>query len=189
MVPLQSEAAFNSIYKQHHGDVLAYFLRRLDAREAEEAAAEVFVVAWRRIADVPTGAEARPWLFGVAHNVLRNRQRALRRVGRLLARLAGTRNEQPPIPEAVVLRRAEDQAVLDLLERLRPIDREVLRLRLWEDATFGEIASVMDCSRHAAEQRYRKALIRLRSISHGSGHVLSSGTATDDQRQERTSEA
>ena len=189
MVPLQTEAAFNSIYEQHHGDVLAYFLRRLDAREAEEAAAEVFVVAWRRIADVPTGAEARPWLFGVAHNVLRNRQRALRRAGRLLTRIAGTRNEQPPTPETVVLRRSEDQAILDLLERLRPTDREVLRLRLWEEATFDEIAAVMSCSRHAAEQRYRKALIRLRSVTHGSGHVWGSKTVEDDCRRERASEA
>jgi len=188
MVPLQTEAAFNSIYEQHHGDVLAYFLRRLDAHEAEEAAAEVFVVAWRRIADVPAGTEARRWLFGVAHNVLRNRQRAVRRAGRLLARLAGTRSEQPPTPETMVLRRSQDQAMLDLLERLRPADREVLRLRLWEEATFDEIAAVMTCSRHAAEQRYRTALIRLRSISRGSGHVSNSETVKDDQTQERTSE-
>lgn len=189
MVPLQAEATFKTLYERHHADVLAYFLRRLDAREAEEASAEVFVVAWRRIADVPTGAGARRWLFGVAHNVLRNRQRALRRAGRLLARLAGTRNEQPPTPETVVLRRSEDQVILDLLERLRPTDREVLRLRLWEEATFDEIAAVMSCSRHAAEQRYRKALIRLRSVSRGSQHVVSSKTVEDDHRQERTSEA
>jgi RNA polymerase sigma-70 factor (ECF subfamily) len=189
MVPLQTEAMFNSIYEQHHADVLAYFLRRLDSHEAEEAAAEVFVVAWRRIADMPSGTEARPWLFGVAHNVLRNRRRAVRRAGRLLARLAGTRNEQLPTPETVVLRRSEDQTVLDLLQRLRPTDREALRLRLWEEATFDEIAAVMNCSRHAAEQRYRKALIRLRSVSHGSGHELSSGTAMEQRRQERTGEA
>lgn len=165
MVPLQADAKYNQLFERHHPDVLAYFLRRLDGHEAEEATAEVFVVAWRRIDDVPSGAETRPWLFGVAHNVLRNRQRAIRRASRLLARLAATPNEQAPTPETVVLRRNEDQMILDLLERLRPTDREVLRLRLWEEATFDEIAAVMDCSLHAAEQRYRKALIRLRSIS------------------------
>jgi RNA polymerase sigma-70 factor (ECF subfamily) len=187
MVPLRT--AFNSIYERHHADVLGYFLRRLDSHEAEEAAAEVFVVAWRRIADVPGGAETRPWLFGVAHNVLLNRQRAVRRASRLLARLAATRDAPPPTPETVILRRTQDQMMLDLLERLRPIDREVLRLRLWEEATFNEIAAVMGCSLHAAEQRYRKALIRLRSISRSSGHVLISKTAADERRQERTSEA
>ena len=189
MVPLQTEAMFNSIYEQHHADVLAYFLRRLDRSQSEEATAEVFVVAWRRIDDVPTGAETRPWLFGVAHNVLRNKQRTIRRVGRLLARLAATRDEQPPTPETVVLRRSEDQAVLNLMERLRPGDREVLRLRLWEEATFDEIAIVMDCSRHAAEQRYRKALLRLRSISPNSGHVWKNETTANPLERERTSEA
>ena len=186
MVPLQ--ATFESVYERHHGDVLAYFLRRLESHEAEDAAAEVFLVVWRRIDDVPSGAEARPWLFGIAHNVLRNRQRTIRRAGRLLARLAATRTVKPSTPETVVLRRSEDQATLDLLERLRPNDREVLRLRIWEEATFDEIATIMDCSRHAAEQRYRKALIRLRSISVISGHVLTSGAGMDQRRQERTGE-
>jgi RNA polymerase sigma-70 factor (ECF subfamily) len=187
MVPLHTEATFNSIYEKHHGDVLAYFLRRLDAHEAEEAAAEVFVVAWRRLVDIPAGAEARLWLFGVAHNVLRNRRRAIRRTRRLLARLATTSRADPPTPETVVLRRTADRLMLDLLDRLRPIDGEVLRLRLWEEATFDEIAGVLGCSRHAAEQRYRKALIRLRSLT--SGHGSGNQTAADERRQERKSEA
>ena len=77
--------------------------------------------------------------------------------------------------------------MLDLLDRLRPIDGEVLRLRLWEEATFDEIAGVLGCSRHAAEQRYRKALIRLRSLT--SGHGSGNQTAADERRQERKSEA
>jgi RNA polymerase sigma-70 factor (ECF subfamily) len=186
---LQDDARFNQLFERHHADVLAYFLRRLEAHEAEEATAEVFVVAWRRIGDVPAGFEAPRWLFGVAHNVLRNRQRSIRRAGRLLAHLAAAPNAQPPTPETVVLRRDEDQMILDLLERLRPTDREVLRLRLWEEASFDEIAAVMDCSLHAAEQRYRRALVRLRSISRGLGHVVSCGNARDDRSQERTSEA
>jgi RNA polymerase sigma factor (sigma-70 family) len=189
MVPLQTEAMFNSIYEQHHADVLAYFLRRLDRHEAEEATAEVFLVAWRRMIDLPEGAEARPWLFGVAHNVLRNRQRAIRRAGRLLARAASLPVDLPPTPETVLLRRSQDQMLLNLLERLRPADREVIRLRLWEEATFDEIAEITGCSRHAAEQRYRKALLRLRSICRSSGHVWKEDTTQKKLNRERTSEA
>lgn len=189
MIPLPTEAMFNSIYEQHHADILAYFLRRLDRHEAEEATAEVFLVAWRRVDDVPAGADARPWLFGVAYNVLRNRRRAIRRAGRLLARIASFPVDPPPTPEMVVLRRNEDRVLLNLLERLRHTDREVLRLRLWEEATFDEIAQIVGCSRHAAEQRYRKALLRLRSISRSSGHVWREDATETTPDQERTSEA
>lgn len=188
MIPLQ--ATFNSAYEQHHADVLAYFLRRLERHEAEEATAEVFLVAWRRVADLPQGAEARPWLFGVAQNVLRNRQRTLRRASRLLARIASMRAESPPTPETVVVRRHQDRLIASLLDRLRRTDREVIQLRLWEEATFDEIAQILGCSRHAAEQRYRKALLRLRSISRGSGHAWNEETAINKRpERERTSES
>jgi RNA polymerase sigma-70 factor (ECF subfamily) len=48
--------------------------------------AETFTVAWRRIADVPSGQDARAWLYGVARRVLANHDRAIRR--RLDERLA-----------------------------------------------------------------------------------------------------
>ena len=170
---------FRSLYGEHQPDVLAYFLRRLPRDDAVDAAADVFLTAWRRIDDVPSGPGARLWLFGVARNVLRNQQRGLRRRGRLWAKLSITRVDSDPLPETVVLRREEDREVVAALERLRPQDREVLTLRLWEEASFDDIASLMRCSRHAAEQRYGRALRRLRSATRRSGHEVVSGRSPD----------
>ena len=175
VIALDEVGRFRSLYGEYQPDVLAYFLRRLSRQDAIDATADVFLTAWRRIEDVPSSSEARLWLFGVARNVLRNQQRSLRRRGRLWAKLASTKGDSEPLPETVVMRREEDREVIAALDRLRPQEREVLKLRLWEEASFDDIAAVMSCSRHAAEQRYGRALRRLRSVTRGSGHGDMSG--------------
>jgi RNA polymerase sigma-70 factor (ECF subfamily) len=177
------------LYEQHQPDVLAYFYRRLDHEDAVEATADVFLTAWRRLDDVPSGTAARLWLFGVAHNMLSNRQRSNRRLRRLVARVGSLGRPGSELPETVVVRRAEDCEVMDALSHLRPIDREVLTLRLWEEATFTEIGQIVGCSRHAAEQRYGKALQRFRSVWSRTGHVSVSGAKLSRHGQERTREA
>jgi len=186
---MDREHRFRVLYRDHQPDVLAYFLRRLGRDDAVEATADVFVTVWRRLDDVPAGDEARPWLFGVAHNVLRNRRRSTRRWRRLVARFGSVnRPDPPPLPELVVVRRAEDDAVLAALDDLRPEDREVLTLRLWEEASFDDIAQMVACSRHAAEQRYARALRRFRSVWDGAGHVPVKGTDRSLRGQEQARE-
>jgi RNA polymerase sigma factor (sigma-70 family) len=181
------EAPFRSVYDEHRADVLAYFLRRLNPEDAAEATADVFLVVWRRIDQLPPVSERRLWLFGVAHNVLRNRQRMGQRLARLIARAASTPVDSPLQPETIVVRRAEEAELLAALDRLSLADSEVLRLRLWEELGFQEIASVLGCSAHAAEQRYAKALRRMRSACRQFGHVVASGTRPVPRTQEPTS--
>lgn len=189
-VEMDQERRFRLLYEQHQPDVLAYFLRRLDREDAVEATADVFLTTWRRIDDVPVGDDIRPWLFGVAHNVLSNRTRSTRRWRRLIARLGRIGTTEPPwLPEMVVVRQAEDDAVLTALATLPAREREVLRLRLWEEAGYEEIAAVVGCSRHAAEQRYAKALRHFRSVWNGAGHVSMSGTKRSRRGREQIREA
>jgi RNA polymerase sigma-70 factor (ECF subfamily) len=177
------------LYEAQQADVLAYFMRRLGRDDAIEATADVFLTAWRRIEDVPAGPEGRMWIFGIARNVLRNRERTNRRSRRLRSRIAAMPAGAEPSPETVVLRRAQDREILEALALLRPLDREILQLRLWEEAGYDEIAAVLGCSRHAAEQRYGKALRRLRSVCRRAGHVSVSGTATTHPSPGATREA
>jgi RNA polymerase sigma-70 factor (ECF subfamily) len=177
------------LYEKQQAAVLAYFMRRLGREDAIEATADVFLTAWRRIEDVPAGNAARLWLFGIARNVLRNRQRTNRRTQRLRSRVAVMPVGAEPSPETLVLRRAQDREILEALAALRPRDREILRLRLWEEAGYEEIAAVLGCSRHAAEQRYGKALRRLRSVCRRAGYLSMSGTATTRPSPGATREA
>jgi RNA polymerase sigma-70 factor (ECF subfamily) len=183
------EHRFRVLYRDHQPDVLAYFLRRLNREDAVESTADVFCTLWRRLDNVPDDEDARLWLFGVAHNVFRNRRRSTRRWRRLIGRYRSAAQSDPtPSPDVVVIRRAEDDAVVEAMGRMRTGDREVLALRLWEEASFDEIAEVMGCSRHAAEQRYARALRRFRSVWDGTGHVPREGTRRSPRGQERIRE-
>ena len=62
--------ALERLFDQHYAAVLAYGLRRAPRAVAEDVASETFVIASRRIDEVP--AAALPWLYGVARRVLAN---------------------------------------------------------------------------------------------------------------------
>ena len=83
-----AEDRFGRLYGEHGRALLAYALRRTsDAQDAADLVADVFLVAWRRLDDVPPGEGGRLWLYGVARHALANQQRSERRRVRLAERL------------------------------------------------------------------------------------------------------
>jgi RNA polymerase sigma-70 factor (ECF subfamily) len=155
------EVRYRQLFDRYGREVYAYCRRRTDASTAADAAAETFVVAWRRLDDVPDGAAALRWLYGVARRVLANEYRRTRRSRRLLTRLRGDESPPSPTPEAVVVRREQDRTMLEALSRLRPQDQEVLRLAWWEELPHAEIAALVGCSPQAASQRIHRAARRI----------------------------
>ena len=151
---------FERVYADHFDTVLRYCLRRTSREDALDAAAETFTVAWRRRSDLPWELPL-PWLYGVAFKVLGNQWRSRFRQWRAAAYLRGEGGDEDPGPEVQVVRAAEDQQVLDALERLRPDDREVIRLAAWEDLSRAEVAVALDCSANAATKRLNRALDHL----------------------------
>jgi RNA polymerase sigma-70 factor (ECF subfamily) len=117
------------VYDAHFDHIARYCLRRLPEVESHDAVSEVFLVAWRRIDQMPTGGETLPWLYGVARNVVRNAQRSRRRTLRVSARIRREPHYAQSGPEIQVVRHEEDEMLLWALEQLKPDDREVLRLR------------------------------------------------------------
>ena len=148
-----ADRRFREMYRETERPVLAYFLRRTDATSARDGAAETFLVAWRRIDDVPAGDECLPWLYGVARRVLANQRRSHKRYAALSRKLNSTKVPADPSPEVIVLRRFEDREILDAVERLRPEDQEILRLAIWEELPHRQIAQMIGTSAHAVTQR------------------------------------
>jgi RNA polymerase sigma-70 factor (ECF subfamily) len=157
----EAEAAFRTLYESHYDDVLAYCRRRTGTSDAHDATSEVFLIAWRKLDDLPEPEKVRSWLFGVAYRVLGHQWRSRSRYGRLQRRVAGTGHRTEPGPEAVVLRNAEDRRVLNALARLRPTDQEILRLAGWEEMPHAHIAEVLGISVAAVHQRFHRAKARL----------------------------
>jgi RNA polymerase sigma-70 factor (ECF subfamily) len=77
---------------RHAGFVLAYARRRTDSATADDVVADVFLTAWRRLADVPS--DPLPWLLGIARRILANRRRGEARTAALHHRLATTARSQ-----------------------------------------------------------------------------------------------
>lgn len=153
------------LFDAHYGDVLAYATRRCTGRgDAEDLAAEVFSIVWRRMADVPQGDAARLWMLGVARLAHRNLERGQRRRWRLTQRLA---NERSPLSEHGPHEQGlhdQHERVLQALASLNPADREILRLQLWEELTASEIAELLHLAPATVRKRAERARRRLAAV-------------------------
>lgn len=150
------------LFEAHHGAVLGYVGRRSATPEqAADAFADVFLVAWRRLDDVPAGDEARLWLLAVARRVLANARRSSRRQRDLTDRLAAS------LPRAAFVVPPPDEPdgrVRAALAQLGPDDAEVLRLVGWEGLTPTQAAAVLGVAPPLARVRLHRARRRLRGL-------------------------
>lgn len=167
----EPERRFERIYEAHHRPVYAYLRRRTDPSAAQDCAADTFLLVWRRLDQVPGGDGTLPWLYAAARRVLANHNRAHRRLGRLVGRLAGLTAPDPPGPETELLRLESSREVLDAVDLLRPGDRELLRLAFWEEVPREQLAGMYRCNPHALSQRIRRAEARLARHLPSSGHT------------------
>lgn len=156
-----AEITFKRIYEAHYEAVLGYCRRRVGPTDAHDAAAEVFTVAWRKIATVPEGDRTLVWLYGIAYKVLGHQWRSRGRRRRLEHRVAALAAVPEPGPDAVVVQRAVDRQVRAAAARLSGPDQEMLRLAGWEELPHDQIAEVLDISISAVDQRFHRAKKRL----------------------------
>lgn len=173
------EERFRALHHAHFRDLLGFALRRTTTPDdAADVVADTFVVAWRRLDDVPPGKEGRLWLYGVCRRTLANHARSGRRRDRLGAKLGSALREVVvPGPEEVVSLTVSVRAAL---AALRPADRELLALSIWEQLEPSEIAVVLDLPARTVRTRLSRARARLRSkmdgdAPPGDGHVSHDG--------------
>lgn len=129
--------------------------RRTDATTADDLLSDVFVVAWRRLEQVPQ--DPVPWLLTCARNVLANSQRGERRRAALIDRLTRTASREGVRIEAGGRRLA------DAFATLGEHDREVLLLIAWDGLSPEQAAAVLGCSRTTFAMRLHRARKRLAS--------------------------
>jgi DNA-directed RNA polymerase specialized sigma24 family protein len=150
---------FAALYHAHRVDIAAYCRWRTSTpSDAEDAVAEVFLVAWRRLDDIPVGDATRAWLYATARRVMANQRRSGARLERLRERIAGEASTWPLAPTMG----PGAGAVHDALARLTELDREVLLLAEWEGLTTDEIARALDCLPVTARGRLHRARRRFR---------------------------
>ncbi|MCK6211155.1 sigma-70 family RNA polymerase sigma factor [Georgenia sp. EYE_87] len=145
-------AWFDALFRDHAAAVHRYLLRRAP-QDAEDLAAEVLTIAWRRRADVPEGAEL-PWLYRTAGFVLANHRRKKQP---LTLESVPEQDVDDDPADAVVT----DELVREALAHLSPRDRRILLLHAWEGLGGEELAVVLGISRGGADAALSRARSRL----------------------------
>jgi RNA polymerase sigma-70 factor, ECF subfamily len=153
--------SFEHIYACYSSAVLAYCIRRVGRTLAADACSETFLVAWRRLDELPTEPKTLPYLYGVAARVLANQRRSLLRRRRLDWKLESLGVAPIPDPAAIVVRQSQDAEVASAVRRLGPKDREIVMLYAWEDLPRETIAEMMGLTRAAVDQRIHRSYKRL----------------------------
>jgi RNA polymerase sigma-70 factor (ECF subfamily) len=152
---------FDALFAAYGSDIVAYCRWRAGSpTDAQDAAAEVFLIAWRRLDSVPEDDAARVWLYATARRVIANQRRSRRRRAALEERLAGEAAAAPstePLDHECVL-------VHEALRRLGSRDREVLLLAEWEGLSPAEIGTVLGYLAVTARGRLHRARRRFRAV-------------------------
>ncbi len=155
-----STAAIERIVADLAPDLLNFFLRRVDVREdAADLLSDTLLVIARRPDAVPSDTdETRLWAFGVARKTLATGRRAGRRRTALVDKLRDelAAESLAPSPSA-------HEALNTALERLVPLDREIIRLIHWEGFSQEDVARIIGKPAGTIRSRYSRARATLRA--------------------------
>jgi RNA polymerase sigma-70 factor (ECF subfamily) len=139
------------------------------AADAEDAAQDGFVKAYRALKSFRVGADPRPWLLRIVANEARNRVRSSQRRHGLELRLAeGFRpGDAAPSPEAAAVATEDRRRLLDLINALGEEDRLVISSRYFLELSGEETAAALGIPEGTVKSRLSRALTRLRALFEG----------------------
>jgi len=165
---LDEPAHFGAVFDRHATTLYRYFVRRVGANEADGLLGELFRVAFeRRITYDTSRPNARPWLYGIATNILaKHRRREARRL-RATARLVAERSAPADLADGVAA--SVDAAeqwprVSELIAELPDGERDALLLFVWEQLSYEEIAASLEIPIGTVRSRLNRVRRRLRAL-------------------------
>ncbi len=156
MSPPWTPDRFEDLFRATAPAVRGYLRRHVEADAVDDALAETFTVAWRRLDRVPD--PPLPWLFVVAHNMARRHWRGRRRAESLWFEAVRTHWHHPEAsPEEAFVRRDD---ALAALAQCSDLEREALLLTAWDGLSHADAARVAGCSTRAFTVRLSRARAR-----------------------------
>jgi RNA polymerase sigma factor (sigma-70 family) len=166
-------AAYSELVARYQLHALRVATAIIGPAGAEDATQEAFVRAFKALARFDRSKPFRPWLMTIVANASRNQRRAARRWersittgGRVHVAAAG----EVAGPEALVVRRSEDVALLAALARLPGAQRRVVACRYLMDLTEEETATVLGIPRGTVKSRLARGLARLEKLLSRESH-------------------
>jgi RNA polymerase sigma factor (sigma-70 family) len=180
---LTSPACFGVIFDRHATVLHRYLVRRLGPGEADGLFGETFRIAFEKRATYDLErSSARPWLYGIATNLVAKHRRSEARRIRAVARLAGQRVAGEDMTERAVgpidaTRRWE--RVAEAITALPEPDRDVLVLHVWEGLGYDEIAAALAIPMGTVRSRLNRVRRRLRELDDTGGREQGEHTRRD----------
>ncbi len=160
MMGLSFDSAFETEFPALH----RYLHRRVGAAAADDLAAETFTTAFRRWDSFDQSRPLRPWLYGIAGNLVRHHWRDERRKLRAYAR---TGVDPVLVSDGEAIDRIDAHALKPTLAAgladLRPQDREILLLHAWAELSDHEIAEALSLPLGTVKSRLHRTRARLRN--------------------------
>jgi RNA polymerase sigma-70 factor (ECF subfamily) len=169
---------FAVVFDRYFLAVFRYLARRAGSEDAADLSGETFRIAFERrhLYDFERG-DALPWLYGIAHNVLRAHRRRGERWGRAYERWTSEAQhlvaEDPASAAAMSVDSAREFAIVNRALRAAPPESvEALRLLVWENLSYEEIAVVLAIPLGTVRSRISRLRDRLRrELAHGNETV------------------
>jgi RNA polymerase sigma-70 factor (ECF subfamily) len=159
------EGAYEELVRAHQGIAFrtAYVIAG-NASDAEDAAQEAFVKAYRALGRFRQGSPFRPWLLRIVANEARNRRRSAGRRAALSLRAAADESsgDAAPSPEGVLLADEERGRLLAAVNELREEERLVIACRFFLELSEEETAAALDVRLGTVKSRTSRALEHLR---------------------------
>jgi RNA polymerase sigma factor (sigma-70 family) len=162
---LSEPRAFVAVFDRHFDAIHGYLRRRVGTSIADDLAAEIFAQAFehRKRYDRQR-PDARPWLFGIAHNLLRHHYRDEERALRAYARTG-----VDPVQGSVEDAGREGRELAEALATLSPGERNVLLLVAWAELEYVEVAEALGIPVGTVRSRLNRARGRVRELLERSG--------------------
>ena len=165
---LDDPGRFGMLFDRHATVVFRYLVRRVGVDDAESLLGDVFRIAFEKRANYDgERPNARPWLYGIATNLLAHHRRAeARRIG-ATARLLARRPAGDDTSDQVVERLDAEALwpnIADAVAALPEGERDALLLYVWEELSYDEIACALDVPVGTVRSRLNRARETLREL-------------------------
>jgi RNA polymerase sigma-70 factor (ECF subfamily) len=165
---LADPTAFATVFDRHAGDVFRFLVRRVGRDTADELLGDTFRIAFQRRASFDCErVSARPWLYGIATNlVAKHRRSEARRLNAFARVVAAAPAEEPgDATAAAVDAQRRWPEVARRVAELPDGERDALLLFVWEDLSYEEVAAALNVPVGTVRSRLNRARRRLREPS------------------------
>jgi RNA polymerase sigma factor (sigma-70 family) len=166
-VSLREPERFAILYDRHHQRVHRYVARRLGHDLADDLMAETFLIAFQGRARYDLAyADARPWLYGIATNLIGRRHRAETRFWRFIAQTGVDDTVEPPIDQVTdrVTAQSMRRELASAVAGLPRGQRDVLLLTAAGGLSAEEIASALGIAKGTVHSRLNRARKKMRNV-------------------------